>query len=361
VSRASRAVIGLVVGAGLLLVGTPAHAAGSAYVALGDSYSSGNGTGGYLEDGTSCRRSVYSYPSLIASSKGYTLNLRACSGATTADVAGLQLSALGTRTAYVTVTVGGNDAGFTGVVTTCATPAWLSNCNGAIDSARTVITTRLPARLRALYGAIRTRAPYARVVVAGYPHVFNGEDCNALTWFSPTEQARLNATTDLLNSRIASAAGAAGFAFADPTTAFRGHAVCARAAWVNGLSRPVGDSYHPNLLGHSSGYSPLVAARLTGAAVSVSAGAVRRAVASADRLAARQRPYAARDRTVEPERFLLPDLTSAESRAAAARAGVDVRSRASVDAADRRFDAAQRRQLAVRQLAGRQLAGRQLA
>jgi hypothetical protein len=227
----------------------------------------------------------------------------------------------------------------------------LSDCNGAIDRAQAVITTRLPARLRVLYGSIRARAPHARVVVAGYPHVFAGEDCNALTWFSPAEQARLNATTDLLNARIAGAAGAAGFAFADATTAFRGHAVCARTAWVNGLSTPLGDSYHPNRKGHSSGYSPLVGSRLTGAAFAVGTGAARGAAASAERLAARQRPYAARDRAIEPERFVLPDLTSAGSRAAAARAGVDLRSRASVDAADRRFEAAQRRQIAGRQLA----------
>lgn len=61
---------------------TPADAAASSYVALGDSYSSGTGTRSYLNDGTSCLRSVYAYPSLIASSRGYALNLRACSGAT---------------------------------------------------------------------------------------------------------------------------------------------------------------------------------------------------------------------------------------------------------------------------------------
>lgn len=59
----------------------PAQAAGSTYVALGDSYSSGTGTRSYLSDGTSCQRSVYAYPSLIVSSKGYSPNFRACSGA----------------------------------------------------------------------------------------------------------------------------------------------------------------------------------------------------------------------------------------------------------------------------------------
>ena len=59
----------------------PAQAAGSEYVALGDSYSSGTGTGSYLADGSECLRSPYAYPSLIAASGGHALNFRACSGA----------------------------------------------------------------------------------------------------------------------------------------------------------------------------------------------------------------------------------------------------------------------------------------
>ena len=101
-------------GAGLLVAATavPAQAAGSSYVALGDSYSSGTGTRTYLNDGTACQRSIYAYPSLIASAAGYALNFRACSGATIPDVTNTQLSALGSGTAYVTLSVGGNDAGF---------------------------------------------------------------------------------------------------------------------------------------------------------------------------------------------------------------------------------------------------------
>ena len=49
-----------------LLAAPPAVAAAPSYVALGDSYSSGTGTRSYLADGTSCQRSTYAYPSLIA-------------------------------------------------------------------------------------------------------------------------------------------------------------------------------------------------------------------------------------------------------------------------------------------------------
>lgn len=324
-----------------LLGATPAQAAGPSYVALGDSYSSGTGTRTYLSDGTTCQRSVYGYPSLLAASKGYTLNFRACSGATTANVSTLQLSALGTSTAYVSLSVGGNDAGFADVLTTCAQPAWASNCNAAIDRAQAIINTQLPARLTSLYAAIRSRAPQATVVVAGYPRIFNGEDCNAFTWFSPTEETRLNATADLLNSRISTAAAAAGFGFATPTSAFVGHAVCDDVEWINGLSSPAAESYHPNRPGHSAGYVPVVGPRLTGSTVPVTAATTLLAEASAPQLEEQQRGYAAQDRAVRPQVFRVPDLDSPAIRVAAARAGVDLTSRASIDAADRRYAAAQ--------------------
>lgn len=326
---------------GVLLLPSPAGAAGPGYVALGDSYSSGVGTRTYISDGTSCQRSVYAYPSLVASARGYALDLRACSGATTADVTSGQLGSLSPSTSYVTISVGGNDAGFSSVITTCAQPAWLSDCSGAISKARSTITGVLPGRLATLYAAIRVKAPGARVDVVGYPRLFDGQDCNALTWFSPTEESQLNATADLLDSVLSSAASAAGFRFTNPVGAFTGHAVCDPVEWLNGLSNPVSESYHPNRTGHASGYAPLVGSALSGAAVTVTPQVLAAAAASAPALTASARTHAAADRRVRPETFVLPDLTSPAARAAAARVGVDLSSRASIDATDRAYDAAQ--------------------
>lgn len=234
------------------------------YVALGDSYSSGTGTRSYLDDGTLCQRSVHAYPSLLASARGWTLRFRACAGATVPVVAALQLGALSDSTAYVTLSVGGNDAGFAAVLTTCALPRWAAHCRGAVTIAQAYITTVLPRTLAALYGEIRARAPAARVVVVGYPRIFNGTDCNAGTWFSPTEMTRLNATADLLNATTSAVAAAAGFSFVNPTRRFLGHAVCDDPEWINGLSSPVIESYHPNRAGHRRGYLPRVARQLTG-------------------------------------------------------------------------------------------------
>jgi lysophospholipase L1-like esterase len=252
-----------VVAPALVAVGTaPAQAAAPPYVALGDSYSSGVGTRSYLADGTSCQRSSYAYPALVAAQLGYALTFKACSGATIPTVTTTQLGALSSATRYVTLSVGGNDAGFADVLTECATPFWAGDCDAAVDEAQAYITTTLPGRLSTLYSSIRTRASTARVVVVGYPRVFNGDDCNAATWFSPAEETRLNQTADLLNAALARAASARGFAFANPTSRFVGHAVCDDPEWLNGLSSPVSDSYHPNRSGHASGYAPLVSGLL---------------------------------------------------------------------------------------------------
>jgi lysophospholipase L1-like esterase len=248
------AIVALVV----TLIPAPAQAASPVYVALGDSYASGVGTRSYTAESGSCQRSTYAYPSLIAAQRGYALTFKACSGARISDVTSGQLSALTSATNFVTLSVGGNDAGFSSVLTECAQPGWLSNCDGAINTAQNYINNTLPGALATLYSSVRTKAPSAKVVIVGYPRIFNGEDCNAATFFSPAEETRLNQMADLLNTKLSAAASARSFTFANPTSGFVGHAVCDDVEWLNGLSNPVSDSYHPNRTGHSSGYLPLV-------------------------------------------------------------------------------------------------------
>ena len=240
-----------------LLPSVPTQAAGAPYVALGDSYSSGVGTRTYIGDGT-CQRSTYAFPYLLAAQKGYTLNFQACGGAKVSDVTSKQLAALSTGTRYVTLSVGGNDAGFGSVILECAKPDIIANCSGKITTAQSYINNTLPGSLATLYASIKTKAPNAKVVVVGYPRLFMGEDCNAGTFFGASEMTKLNQTADLMNSKISAAAAAKGFTFANPTSRFTGHAVCDDVEWLNGLSNPTGESYHPNRTGHSSGYLPLV-------------------------------------------------------------------------------------------------------
>ena len=240
-----------------------APAMATKYVALGDSYSSGTGTRTYYE--SSCQRSVYAYPYLVHNAhSAWTFVNATCSGAKTGDLINTQAPSLTSDTNWVTYTIGGNDAGFSSVITTCAQPSWASNCNAAIDKAQAYISGTLPGRLDLVNNAIKGRAPSARVVVLDYPHLFNGEDCNAGTFFSPTEETRLNQTADMRRTQISAAAARAGanFTFKDAIPSFVGHAICDSTEWLNGLSNPVGESYHPNRTGHSSGYTPLVRAVL---------------------------------------------------------------------------------------------------
>jgi lysophospholipase L1-like esterase len=229
------------------------------YVALGDSYSSGTGTRTYYD--SSCQRSVYAYPYLLHNAHpDWTFVHAACSGAKTGDVINTQSASLTADTNWVTYTIGGNDAGFSSVITECAKPSWASDCNAAIDGAQNYINNTLPGRLDLVNNKIKSLSPNAKVIVLDYPRLFNGEDCNAGTFFSPSEETRLNQTADLLRDKLSQAATRAGanFLFRDVIPPFVGHAVCDNPEWINGLSNPVGESYHPKTTGHASGYYPVV-------------------------------------------------------------------------------------------------------
>lgn len=215
-------------------------------VALGDSYSSGTGTGEYARD-EACLRSDYAYPVLLARRLDDRIHFRACSGATTRDVRERQLGGGGS---LVTITIGGNDAGFSSVIKACARP-WPWTCGEEIDEARRFIRRRLPDRLDRLFGAIRRASRRALVLVAGYPRIFNeGDECDPAQ-ISPEEQAELNRVADLL-VRVSRerALRRERFDFVDVRNAFEGHQVCDPHPWINGLSYPFGESYHPNRAGH---------------------------------------------------------------------------------------------------------------
>jgi lysophospholipase L1-like esterase len=246
---------GLVLGTGVAVAASPS------YVALGDSYSSGVGTRAYISDGTSCQRSLYAYPELDATRLGATLSFQACGAATTASVLSGQLGTLNASTTYVTISVGGNDAGFSSVLEQCAKP-WPYTCTSQISTAQNFIRNTLPGRLDSVYSAIRAHAPNAWVVVVGYPRLFDGRTCNLLSRISTAEESSLNTTADLLATTIAGRAALHGFKYVDPRTAFTGHAICDSTEWINGLSDPVDESYHPNRAGQV-GYANLVAPALT--------------------------------------------------------------------------------------------------
>ena len=263
----------------------PAHAVGVSYAALGDSYSAGVGT---YNKQNSCYQSPEGYPVLAASASGWSLNYQACSGATASQVISNQVPTIASNTSIVTVSAGGNDAGFANVMTQCALPGWLGDCSGAMATANAVIANDLPGRLTSLYSGIRAKAPGARVVVVGYPRLFNGTDCSLLTFFSASEMTALNQLSDNLAAVTSRAAAATGATFADARSGFTGHEVCSASPWINNLSSTIEESFHPNDAGNV-GYEHLVLAVLNGTSISrlsVSVSASPATVSDAEVLAA---------------------------------------------------------------------------
>lgn len=225
------------------------------YVALGDSYSSGVAAGDYGDSGD-CMRSANAYPVLWARKRGARLTFVACSGARTYNVRDEQLSALRDGTTHVTLSVGGNDAGFFDVMTTCMTGTD-QQCAERVEVAKTYARTTLPGLLDSLYRDIRVRAPKAKVVVTGYPRLYE------VPAFCPTElsepkRAKLNEAADVLVEVVRKAAAARRFTFAPVGSAFAGHRICSADPWLTSLSVPVDESFHPNREGHALGYLPVL-------------------------------------------------------------------------------------------------------
>lgn len=177
------------------------------YVALGDSYASGEGAapGTYLpgtsfpdpasagRSSTGCHRSTTSWAFRVQTRMGApALTFVACSGATVADLtapddqfAALgeveppQIDAVTSATTVATLSIGGNDAGFDRVLRSCVyrpeDPAD-AGCATAGSSARRTAREGLrglDAVLAGAYVTVASRmAPGGRLLVVGYPRPF---------------------------------------------------------------------------------------------------------------------------------------------------------------------------------------------
>lgn len=229
--------------------------AGRDYVALGDSYSSGVGAGDYDGASGDCKRSNRAYPKLWAAKNApASFHFTACSGARTGDVLANQLAPLNSGTDLVSITIGGNDAGFADVMTTCVLQSE-SACVNRVNTARAYVEQTLPGKLNEVYTAIERKAPNARVVVLGYPRFYklNGTCVVGLT---EKERSAINGAADLLNTVTAKRAADHGLAFGDIASRFTGHEICSGDSWLHSVTFPIGDSYHPTAAGQSGGYLP---------------------------------------------------------------------------------------------------------
>lgn len=294
-SRSLRRLLAGTAATALLLGGlaAPAEAVDShrsqrgTYVALGDSYASGEGLAPYdTSDG--CHRSVEeSYPERLTDygpRRFDRLTSVACSGALTGSVVATQTDALDARTRTVTLTVGGNDVGFAPVLVSCLyspVPQVQQSLPGGGCQARDAEVdaaiehlggpaggsgARLP--LASVIGAIAAAAPRAQILVSGYPQLFGvpDGDCrvsDTLPLFVADDDiAWIREQTAALNAAIrrgvarAKAAGAA-VRYVDATRTFAGHGLCdRRTPWINGVvlaptavPTPTSASFHPTARG----------------------------------------------------------------------------------------------------------------
>ncbi len=253
---------------------------GTDWLALGDSYSSGEGT--RTSDGD-CGRSDATYAGLahaeVDEGGDGRFDLVACTGARIDDVEA-QLGALDERTYdVVTVTVGGNDAGYAAVLADCIGVDELRaaildrEADGelvlplractATDEELSASIDAVEPRLRSLYEQVVAEhlAEDGRLLVVGYPHLFEdpatwpagqGARCDGV---SSDDVVRLRVAGDRLNDLLARVAEDLDqVTFVDPREAFAGHGRCSDEPWLNGFRlrpRPKA-SFHPNDEGHQA-------------------------------------------------------------------------------------------------------------
>jgi len=258
----------------LLALASPALAAAPVpYVALGDSYSSGEGNGPF--DGP-CHRALgndSAYPRMLPGLVGYVAepSFRACTGATIADVwlhpqakrgsQRIQLDYLDASTRLVTLTIGGNDLGFADIVKQCLLPGNCSNWRIA-DRVEAGLRT-IKARLVDVYARIRSRMDGGgQLLVAGYPHLFVSEDADCKLFISETEAKWMNSLVTRGNRRIAEATRAArrqagNVSYVDVAEQFAGHELCSEDPWLYGINPSpdeglIKGSYHPRRSGQAA-------------------------------------------------------------------------------------------------------------
>jgi hypothetical protein len=310
---------------------------------LGDSYTAGVGVTSYFPNNDTCHRSDINYGGFVkdvldtanvsgwAESGAARWDIIACDGARTYNMlgylpdngfatighvqggmepwdshaalgdprgdylpAGFQIDMLAEATRrdpvdYVTLTVGGDDAGFVNVLQDCVLHK--NYCDdatlGTYEARERQVIDGLSNKLKDVYVAAVQASNYATVDVLGYPHLFpqNGSDNCAMTFsagtasilynlflhgfsvegnlgLDPVQMEMLNRLGDELDNVISGAVASAyaqvgHVSFVDTRPTFAGHDMCAGSnAYINLISMdlnwpPISKaSAHPNLNGY---------------------------------------------------------------------------------------------------------------
>lgn len=291
------------------------------YLALGDSYSSGEGDIGKRPDGMSYYLPLtYTYPdNCHVSSRSYPFLLRdhfaipessmksvACSGARIVfdydrpsngylgqsnrlakinDVESSQQAALDKfipgrvpqiefikkyRPNAVTLTGGGNDAGFADILAYCAQPAWeglFVDDTCAYAKPGSQLSNLLSVTIRDQYRyakhlveSIKTASPNTKVYIIGYPSFIAGSNgvCALNSGvLGGRERDMVNQATSYLNANLKKAADSSGATYIDIEDSLDGGRLCEGSKFVTGLwdvgilnERERKQTFHPNSMGH---------------------------------------------------------------------------------------------------------------
>jgi lysophospholipase L1-like esterase len=261
-----------------LLAAAPAASADS-YVALGDSYVAGPAIPLPITP-WGCLKSDHNYAHLAAPTLGLALRDPSCSGAETEDMTQMQgvwpdpnppqFDALAADTTLVTLGIGGNDIGFSGLAQDCfsdspqGSPCKDQYTAGGTDQVSQRIADTAP-KVAAVLQGIHTRAPNARVLVVNYPSIFpdTGPGCWPLLPVADGDAAWLRDKEKELNQMLADQAAANGASLVDWYTASIGHDACQPPGikWVEGpVPENAAAPVHPNLLGMLAASDLVVAA-----------------------------------------------------------------------------------------------------
>ncbi len=280
------------------------------YVALGDSYQSGEGAYDYMSTTDTadnrCHRSENAYSQVIGSTpivSGYqAVEFWACSGqtmssmsTTTASNSGppwddpqrmapelsgsssapllSSLDRLSGSTGLVTIGIGGNDMGFVPILTDCVKAFYQSqiyhigdaSCQEQWGEAEDTLLAGLVSSgaWEGVFDQIRARAPYARVLALGYPRIFQDGPNPSICLpgsVRPSDEIWMNDLILRINAAIESAAESRNIQYVDIYNVSDGAEMCSGAPepFFNGLIPGIGDgsivlseSYHPTDYGHA--------------------------------------------------------------------------------------------------------------
>ena len=252
-----------------LLMGLPVSAASaSEYVALGDSYAAGPVIPIQVPP-FGCIKSNNNYGSIANRQLGYTYRDATCSGAETEDMTqpqGVtpgpnppQFDRLAATTSVVSLTIGGNDIGFSSVAEDCfsqqntGTPCQDKYVVNGQDEISGRIQETAP-KVDAVLDGIRARSPGAKILVVNYAAILpdQGPGCWPVVPISDGDVPYGRAKQKELNQMLADQAAANGATLVDWYTASIGHDACQPPGikWVEGaVPANAAAPVHPNLLG----------------------------------------------------------------------------------------------------------------